>query len=281
MLTIIVPTDFSETANNAALYATGLAKEMNYEVLLFHVFTMPVIIPSEMSGTILVDSTQMENDRKIQLAQEAQKLSKKSGVNIRHALSVGFVEDEIVWAEKEHHASLTVMGLTSSGPVSEYFWGSIATDIMKRLHRPLIIVPQKVQFKKLEHVVFANDHTTDRDMVMNPVVKEILQKQRSVIFVLSVVKEHAIVGADKNTTEEGIENYFDNIFHSYHLIENESVVEGINDFIDLYKADMVIMMPHKHNLFERLFKGGNTKRFAFHGHVPVLSLPHVAYSDEL
>ena len=42
MNTIIVPTDFSPAADNAAEYAAKLAQRLNASVLLLHVYQLPV-----------------------------------------------------------------------------------------------------------------------------------------------------------------------------------------------------------------------------------------------
>jgi nucleotide-binding universal stress UspA family protein len=44
MKTILVPTDFSEAAKNAAEYAINLAKVLNTKVTLFHVYHVPLPI---------------------------------------------------------------------------------------------------------------------------------------------------------------------------------------------------------------------------------------------
>ncbi|MBC7921004.1 MAG: universal stress protein [Ferruginibacter sp.] len=41
MKTILVPTDFSQPANNALAYATGLAVKLPARLLLLHVFWIP------------------------------------------------------------------------------------------------------------------------------------------------------------------------------------------------------------------------------------------------
>ena len=42
MKTIIIPTDFSDCANNASEYAAKLAKSIDAKVLLLHVYHVPL-----------------------------------------------------------------------------------------------------------------------------------------------------------------------------------------------------------------------------------------------
>ena len=43
MKKILFPTDFSETANNAFIYAIHLAKSLEAELIVLHTFERPVI----------------------------------------------------------------------------------------------------------------------------------------------------------------------------------------------------------------------------------------------
>jgi len=67
---------------------------------------------------------------------------------------------------------------------------------------------------------------------------------------------------------------FDTIEHKFHFIENESVQEAINDFIDHNDMDLLIMLPKKHSFFESLFRRSQTKEMLYHSHIPILALHH-------
>ncbi|MCD6067114.1 MAG: hypothetical protein K0S33_1940 [Bacteroidetes bacterium] len=271
--TILVPTDFSDAARNASDYAISLAKAMHYEVLLFHVYNTPVVISSDRMGAILLDVVQIEKDIKLRLKEEVDFLNIKHGIEARYESSDGLVADEIVEAEKKYNPALIVMGMTEeASALSEFVLGSTSTDILNRIHTPLIIVPEKVGFKKIERVAFASDPRLNLNVDISSFVKDMFEKFYSTVYILSVVTDPEAAEQTPKTTDEHLEKHFENRFHSYHFIEHEDVVEGINEFIDLHKIDMVTMMPQKHNFFSKIFREPNTKRLAFHSHVPLLSL---------
>ncbi len=56
MKTILVPTDFSKSANNAALYAVNLSKEMKAKILLYNVYDFPVDIAGDAAVPLLTTS---------------------------------------------------------------------------------------------------------------------------------------------------------------------------------------------------------------------------------
>ena len=54
-------------------------------------------------------------------------------------------------------------------------------------------------------------------------------------------------------------------------IENTEV-KGINDFVTEHQINLVITIPKKHGLFDRLFKRSHTKHLAFHTHIPIMCI---------
>ena len=70
-----------------------------------------------------------------------------------------------------------------------------------------------------------------------------------------------------------LENKLAETNHIYYFSENEDLITGINDFVKERKADMIVTIPHRHSLLERLFHESNSKKIAFHTAIPLLTLP--------
>jgi hypothetical protein len=47
---------------------------------------------------------------------------------------------------------------------------------------------------------------------------------------------------------------------------------GVNKYIDETQIDQVIVFPRKQKLFESLFSSDNTRKLAYHSHVPVITV---------
>jgi len=276
MKTILVPTDFSDAARNASRYAVNLAKHLNYRVLLFHVFNMPMLVDSEFSAPEMIDLQGMEQDHKKRLEEEAELLQKGTDVVIVCQAASGFTVDEIAEIEQKEKPDLIVMGLSPSGRISEFVFGSISTDVVKNTQTPVIIVPEASHFKEIKKIVFASDLKMECEMKIHEPLKDMIDTFNSHIAILNVVKEQSDrIGRDDGVSGRRIEKYFENIEHVYHFLENNDIIEGISEFIVSQHVDMVTMIPQKHNLIERIFKESNTKKMAFHVDIPLLTLPAI------
>ena len=60
--------------------------------------------------------------------------------------------------------------------------------------------------------------------------------------------------------------------HTYHCAYNVNVVDGINEFVETKKIDMVVMIPQRYTLIDYIFHTPETKKMAFHSKVPLLAL---------
>lgn len=279
MKTLLVPTDFSDAARNASRYAIELAKAMNYNVLLLHVFNVPVLVNGDFSTTEMLDIGQMERDETERLKEEADLLRGNSDVMIDYKAMSGFTVDEISVIEQHEKPDLIVMGLKPTGSISEYVFGSITTDVVKNTQTPVIIVPEATKFKPIDKIVFASDLKMECEMTMHEPLKDLLDSFNSTISILNVVKEQADkIGKDDGVSGRRIEKYFENREHMYHFMENNDIIAGISEFIVTSDIDMITMIPQKHNLIERLFKESNTQKMAFQVDIPLLTLPAIPCS---
>jgi K+-sensing histidine kinase KdpD len=76
-----------------------------------------------------------------------------------------------------------------------------------------------------------------------------------------------------NVAESGLlQTLLQDLNPTYHFVSDNDVEEGINDFADKNKLDMLIIIPKKHLLINKIFRQSQSKRMVLHMHVPVLSI---------
>lgn len=270
MKTILVPTDFSEAANNAAEYAVNLAKEINAEVILMHAYHVPPMTDSMLpvEYTTLED-VQMLNEKS--MLENVIALTKKTGVKVKHELKMGFAVDEITHYEKE--VDYIVMGMRGAGALSEAFFGSITTDTMKKTTKPVLVIPENAKYSSLKKVVFACDSDASGGSKTIQPLKDLIKPFNSKLFVVNVIHEKSDSKYDDAINGVQLDQNLSGINHSFHFPESENVIEEISHFSENHNADLIAIVPHRHNLIERLFQKSHSKTLAFHTKIPLLALP--------
>jgi nucleotide-binding universal stress UspA family protein len=272
MKTILVPTDFSETAHNATLYAASLADELSGRLQLLHVYSLPLSPPGEVPGALMIDTVELEKDVNERLRTEATAVKGKTKADVGYRSVSGFVIEEVIEAESKDRPDLIVMGIHDEGPVSEFLFGSATTDLLDRLSTPLLIVPTGATFRSPSQVALADDFDKHNDLTIPEAVSKLLHAFKSRIYVVRVVDEGKSE-EEKAVADRRVERLLGDAFHSYHLIEEDDVTEGLKSFVSAHEIDMIIMQPHHHSFFGNFFRESVTRKMAFHSKIPILVLP--------
>ncbi len=135
-------------------------------------------------------------------------------------------------------------------------------------------IDEHVRFKTPKKIVLACDYIeTENNSILKP-LKQLADLFNSHVYVLNVVdnSETSPKIPEAVSDHDKLENSLADIKHSFHYLQNENVIDGINTFIVERKMDMVVMIPRKHSVFKRVFSEPNTKQMAFHTKVPLLTL---------
>jgi len=142
---ILVPTDFSATADTALSYAKGLAERLSASLHLVHVLTdvyasatyVPEVyapIPAEARERALAEAQERLCDRLN--AEEEQRFQGS------RAVVSGLTAKEIVNYASQQHINLIVMGTHGRRGVAHLILGSVAEHVVRISHCPVLTVPQ-------------------------------------------------------------------------------------------------------------------------------------------
>ena len=143
--TILVPHDFSSSANHAVAIARDEAKAHGAKLMLLHVIDLPfglkpetVIVPDETGAPINV------KDYAVKLAEEhladlAARLA-KDGITPTTFLRLGKPEDEIVKFANENHVDLIAMGTHGRTGLAHMLVGSVAERVVRTSKCPVLTI---------------------------------------------------------------------------------------------------------------------------------------------
>lgn len=272
MKTILVPTDFSEAAQNAAEYAVQFAHEVNAAILLFHAYKLPV---SSAPDALIMPPTAAEwhkdNEDLLRIEIARLKRKTKTSVEIKCKAKMGLAADEI--REEEKGAEFIVMGMSGMGRVVGSIFGSITTATLKKINTPMIVVPEGVHYRSPERIVLASDLDPLKNIKVLDKLKGLVEQFKSIIFIVNVKKSNEKVTIENDMAEMQLETRLKDVEHVYYYPENEDSAEAIDQFVKTKKADMLAVIPHHYTFIERLFHKSFSKKMIFHTEVPLLLLP--------
>lgn len=270
--TIVVPTDFSENAFHALIYAVDLAKTSNAIIHLLNVYHIPnplKTLPLEI--IITPDELKASSDSMLkQTSQHLKDLRPESGPVVCHSEN-GFALQEINHYANYIHADLVVIGMTGGGKMKEKILGSTATGLLHHCTIPVLVVPENIPFRVPKKILFASDGSVVHSQSHLKVLMEMAYKYESTIDILSVLSHENM--HRRETIMDLLDRSFLTTRHHYYFPEKTDINKTINEYIARLETDLLVMIPRKHNFLEQLFDRSHTRALAFHTRIPLLSIP--------
>ncbi len=274
MNTILVPTDFSTTAKNAALYALKLAKQVGAKkIILYNTYqTAMNVVPDPMVPALAVLDIETIRQTSIDgLDQSKKQLDAfNEGIEIETLSEFNLLTEGIKTACENNSIDLIVMGITGGGELKENLIGSNTISVAKHITIPVIIVPANAEFTNIKNVMLVCDF--EKVVETTPVnhIKKILDETKAKLFVFNVDHNNKSFNPDKPFVSLMVDTLFHGYAPEYHFADDPDFTECINEFVEEQKIDIIISIPKKHGFFESLFKRSHTKMLAFHSHVPLM-----------
>lgn len=271
MKTILVPTDFSETATNAICYAAELAKWTKAKLLLLHVYHLPLQV-LEVPYTITQETFALEEDTNHKMELIIKNIKKNQGKEliIEHVSIPGSATDEIACTAKEKNIDLIIMGTNGINHIG--FWGSNTVQVLKHTQCPVLVIPSNAKFQALDKIVFAFDNLEIKNgEVFSPLI-ELASVFDSEVMIFHQQEDD--FPATINTVVERIKlkHTFEKLKCSFWFSEKKNLTDAINEVTIKNNAVMIAMIKRKHSFFQRFFNASKTELMTLYTQFPLLVL---------
>ncbi len=276
METILIPTDFSDTSKNAALYAIDLGKQIKAKkIILYNTYQAPVSVsPDPMVPALEIfdlKTVKKTSEENLQLFKFKFLAYCDNSLIIETLCEFNMLAEGIDEVCSRLHIDLIVMGITGGGTIEESLFGSNTIKVARNTNVPVIIVPAKANYTSIHKVALVTDFYNVAHSIPVVPIKKILDSTSAELHIVHV--ERGSDGIDDNTFESSeMDKLFEGFEPKYHFIHSDDFVEGINDFVFDEQIDLVIIVPKKHGLFESIFKTSHTKHLAFHSDIPLMEV---------
>lgn len=274
MKKILVPTDFSETANNAFVHALGLAKVVDAELILLHTYELPLIDNQfeVQNYEVLIASLEGSNTKKFK--EEIAKLKAIATANnyeeiqISQLLVGGELINSIKEVLKKEKIDFIVMGTSGATGWKEVFLGTNTGEAIVNLSVPVLSIPKECKYANIETIGFTTRYR-EKDKIALRQVIEIAKSAGASVKCLYV----------KNTEDDGTDatikewnELFKNEPITFFILPNEEVSQTIADFIIHQEIDVLAMLTYKRSFFASLFTSSFTEKMSYNSEVPILAL---------
>jgi nucleotide-binding universal stress UspA family protein len=258
MMTIIVPTDFSATANNAARYAAQmLTGQYDMVLVLYHVY----------------DNANEEKDVEGSLTKLKEELGKIGIVKIETRCEessdlIGSLDR----LARHLDANLIVMGITGKTKIEQVFFGSNTLKMVERNACPVLIVPPAAQFTQVKNVALTSDFKDVETSIPFVPIKNVLRLFRPSLHIVNVNSEHYVSLTEEYLSQRtNMLDMFREFNPEFYFIGTYDVEDTINTFVQDKNIDMLITIPRHRTMITGLVKGSTTKKLVYESAIPILA----------
>ena len=277
MKKIVLPTDFSENADNAMDYALNLFKDEDCQFYLIHTYT-PIIYSYDFTmsaGNFADDVTEMVKKNAEERLENQLKKLKEKHKNERHQFelisSFNTLTDELKSFAKEHEIDLIIMGTQGATGAHEVLFGTNTIHAINKAKCPVLAIPENYKFEAPIDILFPTDYKIDYDDKHLDLIKSIALNNHSKIHVVHVSSGELNYEQSKNsvTLERLLVEYND----VYETLSDNYIADAINMYQDDHKTQLLVMINNKHSFFENLFFKPVISRIGLHLKTPFLVIP--------
>jgi len=270
---IIVPTDFSPAANNAANYAAGLAKYFSASLVLVNAYPFPPANYEMGFSLPVVSSIKESADERLQLLKNELCKSHNWDFDITCVAEMGSPYDVIETVANEHNGDLIVMGIVGeAGRIKRHLIGTTAVTVARGLNIPTFIIPEQSKYHRIHKMSFACDLDKTEHTDLVHMVKYFSKVFDAELEIVNVERPEEEVSLEKARTSVYVEQKLESVNHRTVYLTGKNVGKELEEYFDLHPTDVVMLNPRKHNLFYNLFHESITKELVFHMHLPILAI---------
>lgn len=272
MKTIIVATDFSDVALNAAHYAIDMAAANNADVLLVNAVSYPLVTPelTTAAGTFEIILDAAKND----IGQLAFSLAAYAAgrTNITTEVSMGDTVDELKNLAAAKKPLAVVMGVHGAGAAERIFFGSTALSAMHRLLCPLYLIPARAQYKIPLRIGLACNLSEDINYINTTALADLVKSNNSQLHILHVSRKEQMEAGKVLPQSKNLLNALIGIHPEFHYATSDDIPASIADFIKSVNLDLLVMVPAPQSFWGSIFHKSVSNNVARHITIPLFSL---------
>jgi nucleotide-binding universal stress UspA family protein len=272
---ILIPYDFSETAELALEHATFMAKLHKAEIHLLHVvesYSFTSAISNAFSKSQTEYETKIETSANVRLKEIADKLHHNSGMKVIFTTEVGKIYKKIIQVAQEMNIDLIMMGTHGSSGFQEFLIGSNSYRVVMGAPCPVVTVQthtKKVGFKDI--VLPIDNSSVSRQKVKQAV--EIAKHYNSVLHIagimtMSDVEMQRRFEVKIHQVKEYVEEH--EIPYTVKMFKGDNIATVTMDYSSQINADLIIIMTEQESA--GLFMGSFAQQIVNHSKIPVMSI---------
>ncbi len=258
---ILVPTDFSDSANQALEYAAEIARATQSQLTLLHVY-----------------SGQAHLSSKIQIVERLNLICQTTNTEYEPVVCIpmtraGDVVDEILAEADDIGVDLIVMGTKGATNLGRLFFGSNTASVIEKATCPVLSVPGTHTFNKPQKMLFSTNFSREE---LNAAVQFVSLAK---VFGATVIIAHVSVEHEREEVDASLVRVFANDLSQTtnydkivtRIASDNTVSLGLDSLIAETGADIIALSTRRRGILEKMYNPSITKKYSLQADIPLMA----------
>lgn len=271
MKRILVPTDFSQHAENALKVAAQIARKNNSKIILLHMLELPRQGIDVIGGGSSIPEIMFFKNRAFANLEKLMNKDYLKGIPISEIVQFEKAFEGVLDVSRKNNVNLIVMGSHGSSGFQELLIGSNTERVVRYSDIPVLIIKNETQEFKAGNFVFASDFSKEIKKPFKQLV-EFADLFNSHLYLVMINTPNSFkpTHAAEKIMNDFIKEYKLNSY-SLHIYNDANVEKGILNFANSVNADLIGMCTHGRTGFAHFFNGSISEDLVNHTVRPVIT----------
>lgn len=276
MKKILVPTDFSDQADNALRVAAQVARDYDCEIFLLHMLELPLdLINPANNDSGSSDLPESIFFMKLAHQKFTQILNQDylEGLTVHETVEFHEAFDGIMEISKKHECDLIIMGSNGARGAKDVFIGSNTEKVVRHSDIPVIVIKKPIEKFEVNKMMYATNLARETGDSFKEAKKfaDKFEAEIEVVFINTSKKFKTSEEIDKRKElyyqEIGLdENEVPFIVRDDHNTEN-----GIINYAKNFDVDLISIGTHGRKGINRFLNGSISEDLVNHAKLPVVT----------
>lgn len=276
MKKILLPTDFSDNAWNAIVYALEFFKNEACEFHILHTYTPTFYRADYMIGgpiytaipDVGVDIAQAGLDKtlvdiKLKFKNPKHKFKAFSAFNT--------LTNEVTELTETKDFDLIVMGTQGATGAKEIFLGTHTVHVLRKSKIPVLVIPKGCTSREIKSILFPTDYATPYKKEDLQYILDVAKMHHAKLTILNVKDNYSLTDG-QIANQKSLADYFGALDHEFKQIKGQLMPDAIHEFVSQHNIALLAMMNRKHSFLERLRVKPNVDSIGYHTKIPFLAI---------
>lgn len=279
MRKILIPTDFSENANNALKFATDLFKYEVSEFYVMHAYQDDIYSDETLlTKKNLYEITSVVSNNSQKELEKIKKSITETAPNPKHTYHIisanNLLIDETDTIVDEQNIDIIIMGTKGKNNDKKITFGSHTLQVMKYVQCPLLAIPENYKYAQPKHILFPTNYLIPYKRRELKLLCEMASPYRAVIDMLYISKTEKL-SMRQIDNQNFIKEELCNNQINFKVVKSKHIINTIYKYINENNVDILVMVNKRHSFLEDILYQSVIDKLSLNLNIPFLALQNM------